>query len=365
MNDGHVASGPLGGVRVLEMAGLGPISFAGMLLADMGADVVRIARPAHSDKERGATLRGRRQVEIDLKSSEGQKQVLALADHADVFIEGFRPRVMERLGLGPSELLDRRPSLVYGRMTGWGQDGPRASAAGHDINYIALSGALHAIGEKDPAVPLNLIGDYGGGALYLVVGVLAALHQVRAGGAGQVVDAAICDGTVSLMSLIYGLRHAGRWEDSRVSNSIDGGAPYYRTYRCRDGRYLAVGAIEPQFFGLLVKELGLVGPLFAEQNNRDLWPAQAQAMAAAFAQRDRDEWNRSFQNLDACVAPVNSLDESAADPHLAARGAFVEVAGERQPAPTPRFSSTQLMPRMSVVEPDVEQVLKSWIAQQS
>lgn len=356
------AHGPLHGVRVVEMAGLGPVSFTGMLLADMGAQVVRVARPGHADMEKGATLRSRTQVTLDLRQPEEQQQALALLEHADVLLEGFRPGVMERLGLGPDTVLARNPRLVYGRMTGWGQHGPRASTAGHDIDYIAITGALHAIGAQEPTVPLNLVGDYGGGALYLAMGVLAAVLHVRSGGKGQVVDCAICDGTVSLLSLMHGLRHAGRWTDARQSNTLDGVAPFYRTYRCSDGQHIAVGAIEPPFYRQLLEQLGLGGPLFADQHDRTRWAEQAQALQAAFSQRPRSAWTALFAGTDACVAPVNSLAESLHDPHLQARTAFVEVAGEMQPAPVPRFAATPSRASPGHTS-DARQVLQAWMGE--
>lgn len=332
--------GPLGHLRVVEMAGLGPVTFAGMLLADMGADVVRVRRPGHADVEAGATLRGRSEVFLDLRGESGREAAWGLIQSADVLLEGFRPGVMERLGVGPDLALARNPRLVYGRMTGWGQDGPRARSAGHDIDYIAITGALHAIGDDDPVVPLNLIGDYGGGALFLATGVLAAVLHARTSGEGQVVDCSICEGTVSLLSLMHGLLQAGRWRDVRHDNTLDGAAPYYRTYRCRDGKHVAVGAIEPPFFRSLIKGLGLESALFDSQHDRALWPLQARALEDVFATRSRDEWDEIFRETEACVSPVRSLAESGNDPHLQARGAFVKVGTETQPAPAPRFLGT-------------------------
>lgn len=351
--------GPLHGVRVLEMAGLGPVTFAGMLLADMGAEVVRVSRPGHAEMEKGATLRGRTQVTLDLRAQKDRQLALDLASNADILIEGFRPGVMERLGLGPEVALSSNTKLVYGRMTGWGQTGPRSSTAGHDIDYIAITGALHAIGGQEPSVPLNLVGDYGGGALYLAMGVLAGLLQARSSGHGQVIDCAICDGSLSLMSLVYGLRHSGRWSDQRHANTLDGAAPFYRTYRCADDRFVAVGAIEPAFYRQLLKLLEVDSPLFEQQNNRGLWTAQSQALQAIFAKRTRDEWIRIFDGTDACVAPVNSLSESLEDAHLKARGCLVELAGEIQPAPAPRFAAGLSQPRPSQ-ERQAHDVLATW-----
>lgn len=354
-------SGPLQGLRVVEMAGLGPVTFAAMLLADMGAEVVRIARPGHVEMEKGATLRGRTRIALDLRSPQGREAALDLLAAADIFLEGFRPGVMERLELGPAAALARNPRLVYGRMTGWGQDGPRSATAGHDIDYIAITGALHAIGSEDPLVPLNLVGDYGGGALYLAMGTLAGVLHARSSGAGQVVDCAICDGTVSLLSLMHGLRHAGRWKDARQSNTLDGAAPYYRTYRCKDGKHIAAGAIEPPFYKLLLQGLGLEGPLFSVQHDRSRWQEQARVMQEAFSTRSRDEWVEVFAGTDACVAPVNSLCESLDDPHLRSRASFVELSAEVQPAPVPRFSGTPSCAHASR-DADAMEVLRAWKA---
>jgi alpha-methylacyl-CoA racemase len=354
-------AGPLQGLRVVEFAGLGPASFAGMLLADMGAEVVRVARPNHVEMEMGATIRGRAHLVVDLRSVEGQESALQLLAAADVLVEGFRPGVMERLGLGPEKVLARNPKLVYARMTGWGQTGPRAATAGHDIDYIAITGALHAIGTEDPVVPLNLVGDYGGGALYLTMGILAAVLNARGKGSGQVVDCAICDGTVSLLSLMHGLRHVGRWRDSRQANTLDGAAPFYRTYRCKDGKHVAVGAIEPPFYKLLVERLGLIDdPLFSQQSDRGMWPQQTAVMEKVFLSRTRDAWALDFADTDACVAPVNSLNESALDSHLLARSAFVDVAGEKQPAPAPKFMGTPGAARPSRQADNVHKLLESW-----
>ena len=352
--------GTLQGLRVVEFAGLGPASFAAMLLADMGAEVVRIARPGHVEMERGATIRGRTHLVLDLRNREDQLQALELLDAADVLIEGFRPGVMERLGLGPDVVLGRNPRLVYGRMTGWGQTGPRAHTAGHDIDYIAITGALNAIGGEEPAIPLNLVGDYGGGGLYLAMGILAGVLRARAAGSGQVIDAAICDGTVSLLSLMHGLRHVQKWRDTRQSNALDGAAPYYRTYRCKDGHFLAVGAIEPPFYKELVAKLEISDALFDEQNDRSRWPAQIERLKDVFSKRSRGEWLQIFSDSDACVAPVNSLSESLQDAHLLTRGAFVEIAGQMQPAPAPRFSATPSRAQESSKADNVRQVLERW-----
>jgi alpha-methylacyl-CoA racemase len=362
VHDGMNASGPLAGLRVVEFAGLGPAPFAAMMLADMGADVVRIERPVNRQTlERGAVLRGRQLLALDLRRPNALVQAASLVAQADVLVEGYRPGVMERLGLGPQPMQSANARLVYARMTGWGQTGPRALTAGHDIDYIAITGALHAVGPEDqPVVPLNLVGDYGGGALYLVVGILAALHAARASGRGQVVDAAICDGTVSLLSLMHGLLQGQRWTDRRHSNTLDGAAPFYRSYRCSDGEFLAVGAIEPQFYAELRERAGLSDSLFDRQLDRTLWPAQTAAMAAVFAARSRSEWLRIFEGSDACVAPVLSLGDSKFEPHLVARGAFVDVGGEEQPAPAPRFSQTPSTARASIVVPEAAAILDRW-----
>ena len=337
-------SGPLRGVRILEMAGIGPGPFAAMLLADMGAEVVRIERPGTPPSPAGDIIgRSRAAVlQLDLKEQESVAQVLALAAQADALIEGFRPGVMERLGLGPEALLARNPRLVYGRMTGWGQSGPLAHAAGHDINYIALPGVLGLMGDADrpPAPPLNLAGDYGGGSLYLAMGLLAALLEARGSGQGQVVDAAMVDGAASLLTQFHAMTALGRWTERRSDNLLDGGAPYYGCYACSDGRFIAVGPIEPQFYALFRQRLGLDDPLFDAQNDKAAWPQQRARLAAVFAMRPRDEWAALFEGSDACVAPVLGLAEAPRHPHLAARGTYTQQDGIVQPAPAPRFSRT-------------------------
>ena len=337
-------SGPLAGVRVVEFAGIGPGPFATMLLADFGADVVRIARPdAPVFNPKDFTLRGRRQLAADLKQPQDRDRCLQLLERADVLIEGFRPGVMERLGLGPEVACARNPRLIYGRMTGWGQTGPLAQAAGHDINYIAVAGALGTLGEPaaPPAPPLNLLGDFGGGALYLALGVCAALVERAAAGQGQVIDAAIVDGTASLMTMIHGLRAGGLWSQERADNLLDGGAPYYRAYACADGKHVAVGALEPQFYAALLQRLGLGDdPVMRAQDDRALWPEQRRRLAALFAARPRDAWCALTEGADACLAPVLSLQEAARHPHNRARGVFHDAEGEPQPAPAPRLSRT-------------------------
>jgi alpha-methylacyl-CoA racemase len=336
-------SGPLKGLRVIEFAGIGPAPFACMLLSDMGAEIVRIDRP---DANLGNPLdivgRGRKTILLDLKRQEAVEQVLDLLCHADALVEGFRPGVMERLGLGPTEVFSRNPALVYGRMTGWGQDGPLAKAAGHDINYIAISGALAAIGEMDapPVPPLNLVGDYGGGSLYLVMGILAALLEARTSSQGQIVDAAICDGVLSLMTnnLSHTLR--GLYREQRSSNILDGGAPYYGAYVTADGRCISLGPIEPKFFELLCQKLELPDALWDAQNDRMRWPLLKDAIANAIARRTRDEWCQLLEGTDVCFAPVLTLQESATHPHIQSRRGFINIEGVMHTAPAPRFSRT-------------------------
>ncbi|WP_242886088.1 CaiB/BaiF CoA transferase family protein [Actinomadura litoris] len=338
--------GPLAGVRVVELAGIGPAPFAAMLLADLGADVIRIDRvSAVGDAATGGTdftNRGKRSVAVDLKSARGRDVVLRLAERSDVLLEGFRPGVTERLGIGPDDCLDRNPALVYGRMTGWGQEGPLARSAGHDIGYIAITGALHAIGRADgpPQVPLNLLGDFAGGSMYLVTGVLAALLEARTSGRGQVVDAAIVDGTAHLSTFTHSFLAAGLWEDRRGVNLLDTGAPWYDVYETADGRYMAVGALEPQFYAEFVRGLGLDPEDLPSRDDRAGWPGLRDRFAAAFRTRTRDEWAAIFLPGDGCVAPVLSMEEAKAHPYNASREVFPEIAGHRQPAPAPRFSRT-------------------------
>jgi alpha-methylacyl-CoA racemase len=339
--------GPLQGVKVVEMAGIGPISFAGMMLADLGAVVTKVERPAGSRLAWGSSPvldRSRDARGIDLKTAEGVDEVLALAEEAEILVEGFRPGVMERLGLGPEECLARNPALVYGRMTGWGQTGRYAHTAGHDITYLAISGALHMVGEpgRKPVPPVNLLGDFGAGATYLVVGVLAALLHARAGGVGQVVDAAIVDGAASVTGMAHGFLAQGAWRDERGVNLLDGGAPFYDTYRCADGGWVAVGALEPQFYAALLEALGMDGDeSIANHYDPSAWPTIRDRLTAKFAERSRDEWHELFADSDCCVAPVLSMTEAREDGHNRDRGVFVEVGGIPQPAPAPRFSVTE------------------------
>ena len=338
------STGPLAGLRVVELAGIGPGPFAAMLLADLGADVVRVDRPdARSllgPAEKDLLNRGRRSVALDLKRPEGVAAVLDLVRSADVLVEGFRPGVAERLGLGPEECLAANPRLVYGRMTGWGQDGPLARNAGHDIGYIAITGALHAIGRRGdpPQIPLNLVGDFAGGSMYLVVGVLSALWESRSSGRGQVVDAAIVDGTTHLSTMVAGLLRTGLWRDERGVNLLDSGAPYYDVYETSDGRHMAVGPLEEQFYAEMMRLLGLddAPDRFDHTETEHL----RTLLAKTFRTRTRAEWTEVFEGTDACVAPVLSYGEAPGHPHLAARGTYVEHHGVTQPAPAPRFSRT-------------------------
>jgi alpha-methylacyl-CoA racemase len=332
----------LAGLRLVEFAGIGPGPFACMLMADMGADIVRIDRPGGVDRYAdGIVARGRKTVVLDLKSPEGMNAALDLVVRADALVEGFRPGVMERLGLGPEVVLARNSRLVYGRMTGWGQVGPLAHAAGHDINYIAITGALSAIGVRDrPMPPLNLVGDYGGGALYLVTGVLAALLSAARTGQGQVVDAAICDGAASLMSTVHDLAARDEWSDHRESNMLDGGAPYYRTFECSDGKHVAVGAIEPKFYELLCVEAGIETGDVDERDDVRRRPALHARLESVFRTRSRDDWARTFEGSDACVAPVLMPSEAMSHHHMVSRGSYLVVDGVAQPAPAPRFSGT-------------------------
>ncbi|MFG2043598.1 CaiB/BaiF CoA transferase family protein [Dactylosporangium sp. NPDC048998] len=360
--------GPLAGLRVVELAGIGPGPHAAMLLADLGADVVRIDRPSGGlqigDPDApDPLLRGRRRVSADLKDPAGREKVLRLVEHADVLVEGYRPGVTERLGVGPADCHARNPRLVYARMTGWGQDGPMAQRAGHDINYISVTGALHAIGRagERPIPPLNLVGDFGGGSMLLVVGVLAALWEAQSSGRGQVVDAAMVDGASLLVQMIWSMLGQGAWTDERGTNLLDGHAPFYDTYTCRDGRYVAVGALEPQFYAALLEGLGLDSAELPAQHDRDRWPQLRARFAEVFATRTRNEWTEAFDATDACVTPVLSFTEAAAHPHLTARSTIVAPGGVWQAAPAPRFSRTapRLRPLPEEAE-DVGAVLADW-----
>lgn len=338
-------AGPLTGIRVVELAGIGPAPFGTMLLADLGADVVLVDRPGGDGGGAGAggaLSRGRRSIAVDLKRDEGRELVLRLVEDADVLVEGFRPGVTERLGIGPEVCLERNPRLVYARMTGWGQQGPLASTAGHDIDYLAIAGALHPVGraEQPPPPPINYVADFGGGGAFMALGVLAALVERHTSGRGQVVDAAMVDGAAAQTAMLHGMLATGTWSTSRQSNLLDGAAPFYDTYRCADGEFLAVGALEPQFFVELCAGLGLE-PDELPQHDVARWPEHKQRVAEVIAQRSRDEWVEVFaEHPDACVAPVLSLTEAPAHPHNVARGTFVELDGVVQPGPAPRFSRT-------------------------
>ncbi|MEV6108339.1 CaiB/BaiF CoA-transferase family protein [Streptomyces sp. NPDC051940] len=347
MTDAPRTAGPLAGVRVLELGGIGPGPFCGMLLGDLGAEVIRVDRPAEAGRGSAHPVlhRNRRTITVDLKHPDGAAALLRLAESCDIVVEGFRPGVVERLGLGPEEFLARNPALVYGRMTGWGQDGPFAQEPGHDINYIGLTGALHAIapyGGGDPVPPVNLVGDFGGGGMLLALGLVSAVLHARATGRGQVVDAAMTDGTALLLAMTYGFLATGRWQDRPASNMLDGGAPFYTVYRCADDRHMAVGSIEPQFYAALLRVLGLTDdPDFAAQHDQGKWPAMRERLAAVFAGRGRDAWAEAFDGQGACVSPVLSLTEAPDHPHNAARDTYRRTPqGAVEPAPAPRFSAT-------------------------
>lgn len=336
------ASGPLKGVRVVEFAGIGPGPHCAMMLSDLGAEVLRIDRPGGHGWPNPVMDRGRASMTLDIRSDEGRERCLSAVDHADVLLEGFRPGVMERLGLGPEVATSRNPRLVYGRVTGWGQTGPLSRAAGHDINYLALTGALAAIGPGDgPSIPpLNLVGDFGGGSTYLALGVVAALLERERSGLGQVIDAAIVDGVGSLMSIFSGLVPAGHISLERDRNLLGGAAPFYRCYICEDGKQVAVGPLEPHFYAQLIERIGAPPDLLEQQNDPLLWVERSETLSALFATRTRDEWCAVLEGTDACFAPVLTLDEVAGHPHMAAREAYNAVDGVLQPAPAPRFSRT-------------------------
>ena len=344
INQAEVSTvGPLSGIKIIELAGIGPGPFCGMMLADMGAEVIRVDRASKGGR-RGVDVltRGRKSIAVDLKSPEGKEVILKLCESADGIFEGFRPGVTERLGLGPEECMARNPKLVYGRMTGWGQDGPMAHAAGHDINYIALSGALHSIGGKDgkPVPPLNLVGDFGGGGMFLAFGMVCALLEAQKSGMGQVVDTSMVEGASVLMSMFFTMRAAGLWKEERASNMLDGGAHFYDTYETKDGGYISLGSIEPQFYALLLEKAGLKVEDFTPQMDQSRWPEYKARLTDAIRQKTRDEWTEIMQGTDVCFAPVLALSEVADHPHNKARQSFVEMDGVIQPAPAPRFSRT-------------------------
>jgi alpha-methylacyl-CoA racemase len=355
-------AGPLTGMRVVELAGIGPGPHAAMILGDLGADVVRVDRPGASGAD--PALRNRRFVIADLKSDEGRELVLKLVAKADVLIEGFRPGVTERLGLGPEDCAKVNDRLVYARMTGWGQTGPRSQQAGHDINYISLNGLLHSIGRvgERPVPPLNLVGDFGGGSMFLLLGILSALWERQTSGKGQVVDAAMIDGSSVLAQMMWGMRDMGVWTDERGTNMLDGGAPYYDTYECADGRYVSVGAIEPQFYAAMLDGLGLNPADLPGQNDRSRWPELRDRFTEAFASKDRDHWAKVFADSDACVTPVLAFGEVEIEPHITERNTFYRVGNGLQPLPAPRFSrSTPHEPRPPRPPgSDTESVLNDW-----
>jgi len=364
--------GPLAGIRVLEVPNLGPVQFAGMMLGDLGAEVVRLDRAADVHRGRGlmdpsphAVLdRGRTSVGVDLKHPDGAGVVLRMAERADVLIEGFRPGVAERLGVGPEPCTARNPRLVYARMTGWGQDGPLAGSPGHDINYIARAGVLAHVGPAGgpPVPPINLLGDFGGGATFLVVGILAALVERAASGRGQVVDAAMVDGAASLMGVFHGLDQMDAWSEERGTNLLDGGAPFYGVYETADGRWVSVGAFEEKFYAELLDVLGFSDVDPADQMDASAWPALRERFAAAFRRRTRDEWTRVMEGREVCYAPVLTMAEARRDPHLASRRTFTEVGGVAQPAPAPRFGRTPGSVSRAPVAPgsDTDDVLGAW-----
>lgn len=356
----------LDGVKIIEFAAIGPVPFCGMLLADMGADVIRIDRAATPDTGNADIQgRGKRSIALDLKDQADNQIAQDLMAKADLVMEGLRPGVMERLGLGPIPALQANPKLVYGRMTGWGQDGPMAKQAGHDINYIAITGALGALGTSDqpPPPPLNLLGDYGGGALYLAMGLLAGLHHARANGQGQVIDAAIIDGTVSLMTPIHWLRASGMWQNQRQNNLLDGAAHFYATYVCSDGKFIAVGAIEPQFYDILCDKLALNDDLRVNQYTNDKWPVFKSILAGVFASKTQQCWVDIFNGLDACVAPVEDMLSAANHPQIKARKALGVIDGVLQPTPAPRFSTTKsyIANKPPTIDGNRDQIMSDWL----
>lgn len=362
-------AGPLKGIKIIEMAGLGPAPFAAMLLSDMGAEIIRVQAkgaiptlPILNSKY-DVLARGRRSMAIDLKVEGAVDTLLEMIEQADCLLEGFRPGVMERLGLGPDACLQRNPKLVYGRMTGWGQDGPMAKRAGHDINYIALSGVLNAIGRKEtpPSIPLNLIGDFGGGQM-MAFGIVCAILEAKTSNNGQVVDVAMTDTTALMASMLYGFKAGGMWTNERYANMLDGAAHFYDTYECSDGKFMAIGAIEPQFYRHLLEVLGISDDDFKQQNDPAMWAVLKERLRDLFLTKPRDEWAKMFEDVDACVSPVLDWDEAIAHPHNVARETFMEVAGVVQPAPTPKFSRTipeQPSPP-AAKDQHTEEILSDW-----
>ena len=356
--------GPLAGTKIIELAGIGPGPFCGMLLSDLGAEVIRVDRAgAGNNRPKDVLTRGRQSIAVDLKSPEGKAVVLKLCESADAIFEGFRPGVTERLGLGPEDCMAVNPKLVYGRMTGWGQDGPMAQAAGHDINYIALSGALSAIGRQGekPVPPLNLVGDFGGGGMVLALGLVSAMLEAQKSGKGQVVDTSMVDGAAILMSMFYSMSAVGAWNPERGTNLLDGGAHFYDTYETSDGGYISIGSIEPQFYALLIEKAGLDAGEFSAQMSRDRWPEYKDKLTAVFKSKTRDEWCVLMEGTDVCFAPVLSMTEAAEHPHNIERGTFTEVDGLLQPSPAPKFSRTNptVTHGSRIPGEDTSQVLKA------
>lgn len=361
-----MAQGPLAGVKIVEFAGIGPGPFCGMLLSDMGADVIRIDRPGNGKPGRAEDVvgRGRRSIGLNLKDPADVEVALKLIAQADALIEGFRPGVMERNGLGPDVALARNPKLVYGRMTGWGQTGALSHSAGHDLNYIAITGALHAMGDGDgrPRPPLNLVGDYGGGALYLAMGVLAAIISVKNGGKGQVIDVAMSDGAASLTAMFWGMRAMGVWTDDREANMLDGGAHFYDTYETKDGKWISLGSIEPQFYAILREKAGLTDAAYDAQMDRSKWPELKKKVMAVIKTKTQAEWNEIMEGTDICYAPVLSMADAPSYKHNVDRGTFVEIEGVVQPAPAPRFSETPgaIQGRPPGLGEHTEAIIKDW-----
>ena len=358
--------GPLAGIKVVEMAAIGPVPFCAMMLSDMGADVIRIDRLKQKGSGHRANVlyRGRKSIAVDLKDPQGVDVAMKLINKCDAVIEGFRPGVMERLGLGPEVCLNQNPKLVYGRMTGWGQQGKLSQAAGHDINYISLAGALGSMGYPDrpPTPPLNLIGDFGGGAMYLLSGVLAALLERHSSGKGQVIDAAMTDGTASLLSGFYGMMAMGMWTTDRYKNRLDGGAFYYGSYECADGKHISLGSLEPQFYALLLEKCGIEDESFDEQLDQEAWPLKRQKMEAIFKTKTRNQWCEILEGTDVCFAPVLDLEEAPDHPHNKERETFVNFEGITQPAPAPRFSRTQgtIQSSANLTGENSEEILEKW-----
>ena len=358
--------GPLTGIRVVEMAGIGPGPFTAMMLSDLGAEVIRVDRLSHKGIGHRANVlnRGRKSIAVDLKNPRGVETTLRLIEQADVVLEGFRPGVMERLGLGPEKCLSVNPRLIFGRMTGWGQTGPLSQAAGHDINYISIAGALGAMGYADrpPAPPLNLVGDFGGGAMYLLTGILAALVERATSEQGQIIDAAMSDGTASLLSPFFGLMAMSMWTTDRFSNRLDGGAFYYGSYECSDGRYISIGSLEPQFYALLLEKAEITDPEFQEQLDEAAWPAKREKLTQLFKTKTRQQWCDIMEGTDVCFAPVLDLKEAPNHPHNIDRKTFVELDGVVQPAPAPRFSRTQgeIQGPAAMAGEHTREVLSAW-----